>query len=204
VRLGKDFKFPNPVTFMASAKSTIEEAYAGDVIGLYDTGNFKIGDTLTEGENMMFKGIPSFSPEIFKELINRDPMKTKQLEKGIRQLTEEGVAQLFLQEPGTRKIVGTVGELQFEVIKYRLEHEYGAKCDFDTKTFYKACWITSTDEQKLDEFKRIKGQNMVKDKEDNDVFLAPSKFMLEMEQKNYPELTFHFTSEFKVSNLLND
>jgi peptide chain release factor 3 len=159
---------------------------------------------MTEGEVMMYKGIPSFSPEIFQELENLDPMKTKQLEKGIRQLTEEGVAQLFLQEPGTRKIVGTVGELQFEVIKYRLEHEYGAKCDFDTKTFYKACWITSTDEQKLDEFKRIKGQNMVKDKEENDVFLAPSKFMLEMEQKNYPELTFHFTSEFKVSNLLND
>jgi peptide chain release factor 3 len=198
VRLDKDFKYPNPVTFMASAKSTIEEAFAGDVIGLYDTGNFKIGDTLTEGEDMMFKGIPSFSPEIFKELVNKDPMKTKQLEKGIRQLTEEGVAQLFLQEPGTRRIVGTVGELQFEVIKYRLEHEYGAKCEFETKTYYKACWITTEDDTKLEEFKRIKGQNMVKDKEGNDVFLAPSKFMLEMEQKNYPELEFHFTSEFKV------
>jgi peptide chain release factor 3 len=184
---------------MASAKSTIDEAYAGDVIGLYDTGNFKIGDTLTEGEDMMFKGIPSFSPEIFKELINRDPMKTKQLEKGIRQLTEEGVAQLFLQEPGTRKIVGTVGELQFEVIKYRLEHEYGAKCDFETKTFYKACWITTDHPAKLDEFRRIKGQNMVKDKEGNDVFLAPSKFILDMERQNYPELEFHFTSEFKVA-----
>jgi peptide chain release factor 3 len=201
VRLDKDFKYPNPVTFMASAKSTIEEAFAGDVVGLYDTGNFKIGDTLTEGEVMMYKGIPSFSPEIFKELLNRDPMKTKQLEKGIRQLTEEGVAQLFVQEPGTRKIVGTVGELQFEVIKYRLEHEYGAKCEFDTKTYYKACWITTDKQEKLDEFIRIKGQNMVKDKEGNDVFLAPSKFMLEMEQKNYPELEFHFTSEFKVATL---
>ncbi len=198
VRLDKDYKYPNPVTFMASAKSTIDEAFAGDVIGLYDTGNFKIGDTLTEGEVMMYKGIPSFSPEIFKELLNRDPMKTKQLEKGIRQLTEEGVAQLFVQEPGTRRIVGTVGELQFEVIKYRLEHEYGAKCEFDTKTYYKACWITTDNEAKMEEFKRIKGQNMVKDKEGNDVFLAPSKFMLEMEQRNYPELEFHFTSEFKV------
>lgn len=198
VRLDKDYKYPNPVTFLASAKSTIDEAYAGDVIGLYDTGNFKIGDTLTEGEVMMFKGIPSFSPEIFKELVNRDPMKTKQLEKGIRQLTEEGVAQLFLQEPGTRKIVGTVGELQFEVIKYRLEHEYGAKCEFETKSYYKACWITTDHPEKMEEFKRIKGQNMVMDKDGNDVFLAPSKFMLEMEQKNYPELQFHFTSEFKV------
>ncbi len=195
VRLEKEFKYPNPATFLAQAKSTIDEAYPGDVIGLYDTGNFKIGDTLTEGENMMFKGIPSFSPEIFKELVNRDPMKTKQLDKGIRQLTEEGVAQLFLQEPGSRKIVGTVGELQFEVIRYRLENEYGAKCEFEPKSYYKACWITTDTPSKLEEFKRIKGTNMVKDKEDNDVFLAPSKFILEMEQQNFPELTFHFTSE---------
>ncbi|MFM7770117.1 MAG: peptide chain release factor 3, partial [Bacteroidota bacterium] len=196
VRLGKEFKFPNPVTFMAQAKSTIDEAFAGDVVGLYDTGNFKIGDTLTEGEKIMFKGIPSFSPEIFKELINRDPMKAKQLDKGIRQLTEEGVAQVFFQEPGSRKIVGTVGELQFEVINYRLEHEYGAKCTFESKSYFKACWITSTNENKLDEFKRIKGNNIVQDKEGRDVFLAPSQFMLDMEKQNYPELTFHFTSEF--------
>ncbi|MFY7708494.1 MAG: peptide chain release factor 3 [Flavobacteriales bacterium] len=195
VRLDKNFKYPNPATFLAQAKSTVDEAYPGDVIGLYDTGNFKIGDTLTEGEQMMFKGIPSFSPEIFKELVNRDPMKTKQLDKGIRQLTEEGVAQLFLQEPGSRKIVGTVGELQFEVIKYRLENEYGAKCEFETKSFYKACWITTDKPEKLEEFKRIKGTNMVKDKEDNDVFLAPSKFILDMERQNYPDLTFHFTTE---------
>lgn len=197
-RLHKEFKYPNPVTFMASAKSTVEEAYPGDVIGLYDTGNFKIGDTLTEGEEMQYRGIPSFSPEIFKELINKDPMKSKQLDKGIRQLTEEGVAQLFLQEPGSRKVVGTVGELQFEVIKYRLEHEYGAKCDFEAKSFFKACWITTTDDAKLAEFKRIKGNNMVIDKEGHDVYLAPSKFILDMEQSNYPELTFHFTSEFKT------
>ena len=199
-RLAKEFKYPNPVTFMASAKSTVEEAYPGDVIGLYDTGNFKIGDTLTEGENFQYRGIPNFSPEIFKELINKDPMKSKQLDKGIRQLTEEGVAQLFLQEPGSRKVVGTVGELQFEVIKYRLEHEYGAKCDFETKAFYKACWITSTDDAKLGEFKRIKGNNMVIDKEGHDVYLTPSKFILDMEQNNYPELTFHLTSEFKTQN----
>lgn len=200
VRLDKDFKYPNPVTFMAQAKSTVDEAFAGDVIGLYDTGNFKIGDTLTEGETLQFKGIPSFSPEIFMELVNRDPMKTKQLDKGIRQLTEEGVAQVFFQEPGSRKIVGTVGELQFEVIKYRLENEYGAKCDFDPKAYYKACWITTTDDARLAEFKRMKGNNMVVDKEGNDVFLAPSKFMLDLERQNFPELEFHYTSEFKVSS----
>lgn len=196
VRLNKDFKYPNPVTFMAQAKSTIDEAYPGDVIGLYDTGNFKIGDTLTEGEPLMFKGIPSFSPEIFRELVNRDPMKSKQLEKGINQLTEEGVAQLFVQEPGSRRIVGTVGELQFEVIKYRLEHEYGARCEFAAKPYYKACWLTTTEAAKLEEFRRIKRQDIVKDKEGHDVFLAPSKFILDMERNNYPEITFHFTSEF--------
>jgi peptide chain release factor 3 len=182
---------------MASAKNIVEEAYPGDVIGLYDTGNFKIGDTLTEGEQLQFQGIPSFSPEIFKELVNKDPMKSKQLEKGIEQLTDEGVAQLFVREIGNRKIVGTVGELQFEVIQYRLEHEYGAKCEFQPKSYYKACWITG-DPNKLADFKRVKVNDMVKDKDGNDVFLAPSKFILDMEQKNFPELTFHFTSEFKT------
>jgi peptide chain release factor 3 len=198
VRLNKDLKFANPATFLAQAKSVIEEAYPGDVIGLYDTGNFKIGDTLTEGEEMTFRGIPSFSPELFKELVNRDPMKTKQLEKGIEQLTEEGVAQLFTMDIGSRKIVGTVGELQFEVIKYRLEHEYGAKCDFEHKNFYKACWLTSNRPEKIVEFRRIKGNEVVRDKDGNSVYLAPSAFMLRMEQENYPDIEFHFTSEFKT------
>jgi len=197
VRLDKNLKFSNPSSFMASEKSTIDEAYPGDVIGLYDTGNFKIGDTLTEGEKISFKGIPSFSPEIFKELENRDPMKTKQLEKGIRQLTDEGVAQLFVRELGSKKIIGTVGELQFDVIKYRLEHEYGAKCDFRSLNYFKACWLTSDDDSKLNEFIRIKANDIVKDKDGNDVFLAPSAWILKLEQQNYPELNFHFTSEFK-------
>ena len=198
VRIEKKLKFPNPATFLASSKSVVEEAFPGDVIGLYDTGNFKIGDTLTEGEEMMFKGIPSFSPEIFKELVNKDPMKSKQLDKGIRQLTEEGVAQLFYMKSGGRKIVGTVGELQFEVIKYRLENEYGASCLFEPKTYYKACWLTTSDDEKLEEFKRLKGNDIVIDKDGNDVFLSPSEFLLNMERQNFPEIEFHFTSEFKV------
>jgi peptide chain release factor 3 len=198
-RLGKKLRFANPATFMARSKNVIDEAYPGDVVGLYDTGNFKIGDTLTEGEELQFQGIPSFSPEIFKELINKDPMKSKQLEKGIQQLTDEGVAQLFIREAGSRKIVGTVGELQFEVIQYRLEHEYGAKCEFQPKNYYKACWITTDHPEKLEEFKRLKVTDMVTDKDGNDVFLAPSKFLLDMERQNFPELTFHFTSEFKTS-----
>lgn len=201
VRSGKKMRFSNPSSFMASEKTIIEEAFPGDVIGLYDTGNFKIGDTLTEGEEMNFRGMPSFSPEIFKELINKDPLKTKQLEKGISQLTDEGVAQLFVQEPGSRKIIGTVGELQFDVIKYRLEHEYGATCDFNTLKYYKACWITSDNKEKLNEFIRIKTTDMVTDKDLNWVYLAPSAWILKLEQQNYPELTFHTTSEFKLETV---
>jgi peptide chain release factor 3 len=198
VRLEKKIKFANPTSFMAQDKSVIDVAYPGDVIGLYDSGNFKIGDTLNEGEKFMFKGIPSFSPEMFMELENLDPMKSKQLDKGIRQLMDEGVAQLFIQQPGTRKIVGTVGQLQFEVINYRLQHEYGANCRFVPRNFHKACWITTDNETKLEEFKRAKARYLAFDKEENLVFLAETQFLLTMAEQDYPEITFHKTSAFKL------
>lgn len=198
VRLDKKFKFANPTSFMAQDKSIIDEAFPGDVIGLYDTGNFKIGDTLTEGEKMMFKGIPSFSPEIFQELENLDPMKSKQLEKGIRQLTDEGVAQMFVQQPGNRKIVGTVGQLQFEVIAHRLTNEYGASCRFVPRNYHLACWITTDNEEQLKRFIQAKSGNIAKDKDDNYVFLAETPFLLQMAQTDYPDLTFHRTSDFKL------
>lgn len=197
VRLDKNIRFAAPVTFMGQSKDIVEEAYPGDVVGLYDTGNFKIGDTLTEGENFIFKGIPSFSPEIFKELVNNDPMKAKQLDKGIEQLTDEGVAQLFTFEIGNRKVVGTVGELQFDVIQYRLMGEYGAKCSFRPMQIYKAYWITSADAKKIEEFKKRKFNNIAIDKDDNPVFLAESPYTLKQVQENYPEIVFHSTSEFK-------
>jgi peptide chain release factor 3 len=199
VRLDKDVRFSNPYNFMAQDKEVIDEGFPGDVVGLYDTGNFKIGDTLTEGENFFFQGIPAFSPEIFKELINLDPMKSKQLEKGIQQLTDEGVAQLFIQQPGNRKVVGTVGELQFEVIQYRLEHEYSAKCRFDSLPISKACWLTAEDKTKLAEFVRLKGQQIAYDKDQNPVFMAESDWILRMNIQNNPDVKFHFTSEFKTA-----
>lgn len=195
VRIDKDVRFSNPYSFLARSKDTIDDAYPGDVIGLFDTGNFKIGDTLTEGENFYFTGIPTFSPEIFKELVNKDPMKTKQLEKGIQQLTDEGVAQLFTQFGGNKKIIGCVGELQFEVIQYRLLHEYGAACEFRPLPFYKACWLTSKDEKKLEEFLRFKQQNSGEDKDGNPIYLAQSEWFLNTEITNNPDITFHFTSE---------
>ncbi len=200
-RLEKELRFSNPTSFMAQDKTVVDEAFPGDVVGLYDTGNFKIGDTLTEGEKLQFSGIPSFSPEIFKELVNADPMKTKQLEKGIRQLTDEGVAQLFFYRVGNRKIVGTVGELQFEVIQYRLQHEYGASCRFQPMNLYKACWITTEDKTALDKFLRYKANDVVEDKDGNLVFLAQSEWMLKVAREDYPEITFHFNSEFKTQNV---
>ena len=202
VRLNKDIRFTSPATFLGQSKSIIDEAWPGDVIGLYDSGNFKIGDTLTEGVDLNFQGIPSFSPEIFKELVNTDPMKTKQLEKGIKQLTDEGVAQLFTQHNGMRKIVGTVGELQFDVIQHRLEHEYGAKSRFNSMHVFKACWVTSNNEEKLDEFVKFRQHQVATDKDGNIVYLAESQWMLDQMIKNYPEVQFHFTSEFKRAQLV--
>ncbi|MBS1583511.1 MAG: peptide chain release factor 3 [Bacteroidetes bacterium] len=198
VRLDKELRFANPTSFLAAQKNLLEEAWPGDVIGLFDTGNFKIGDTLTSGADFNFRGIPSFSPELFRELVNLDPMRSKQLDKGIRQLTEEGVAQLFTQQPGNKKIVGCVGDLQFDVIRYRLEHEYGAACSFQTIQAFKACWLTSDDETALRAFIRMKAMQIVEDKDGNPVFMAPSAYMLDLERRNNPEIVFHTTSEFKT------
>ena len=195
VRMDKDVRFSNPYSFMARQKDVIEEAFPGDVVGLFDTGNFKIGDTLTEGENFYFTGIPSFSPELFKEVINKDPMKTKQLEKGLLQLTDEGVAQLFTQFGGNKKIIGCVGELQFEVIQYRLLQEYGASAEFRAMPYYKACWITSKDQKKLEDFTRFKTNNIAADKDGHLVYLAQSEWFLNTERQNNPDIEFHFTSE---------
>jgi peptide chain release factor 3 len=195
-RLAKDFKFSNATAFMAQDKEIINEAYPGDIVGLYDTGNLKIGDTLSEKELGMYKGIPSFSPEIFKGVINMNAMKSKQLDKGLRQLMDEGVAQLFTYELGSKRVVGTVGALQFEVIQYRLEHEYGAKCEFSSQKIYKACWIESDDNKKLKEFIDSKYRHIAKDKDGKFVFMAESKSWLQMVQDNFPDIHFHFISEF--------
>jgi peptide chain release factor 3 len=196
VRTGKQLKFSAPTAFMAQKKNVVDEAFPGDIVGLPDTGNFKIGDTVTGGEVLHFKGIPSFSPEMFKYIENTDPMKTKQLEKGIQQLMDEGVAQLFVNQFNGRKIIGTVGQLQFEVIQYRLLHEYGAQCRWEPISLYKACWIESDDTAALEAFKKRKHQFMAIDRDGRDVFLADSNYVLQMAQSDFPKIRFHFTSEF--------
>ena len=199
VRHNKKLKFSSPNAFFAEKKEIVDISYPGDIVGLQDSGNFKIGDTLTEGEILNYKGIPSFSPEHFRYINNADPLKSKQLYKGIDQLMDEGVAQLFTLELNGRKVIGTVGALQYEVIQYRLEHEYGAKCSYENLNVHKACWVKPTDEknEEFAEFKRVKQRFLAKDKRNQLVFLADSKFTLQMTEQKYPSITFHYTSEFE-------
>jgi len=196
VRQNKQLKFSSPTAFMADKKSVIDEAFPGDVVGLHDTGNFKIGDTLTEGEILHFKGIPSFSPELFRYVENADPMKSKQLAKGISQLMDEGVAQMYINKSNGRKIIGTVGALQFEVLQYRLLHEYGASCRYEPLNLYKACWIESDNYEQLDDFRKRKYQFIAEDKHGRELFMADSSYSLQIAQDKFPEIKFHFSSEF--------
>jgi len=198
VRLNKKMKFSSPNAFFAEKKEIVDESFPGDIVGIQDTGNFKIGDTLTEGENLNFKGIPSFSPEHFRYVNNADPLKSKQLYKGLDQLMDEGVAQLFTLDLNGRKIVGTVGALQYEVIQYRLEHEYGAKCSYENIPVHKACWVEPEDpkNEEFKEFKRVKQRFLAKDKQGQLVFLADSAFTIQMTQSKYPTVKLHYTSEF--------
>ena len=199
VRHNKKLKFSSQNAFFAEKKQIVDVYYTGDIIGLHDTGNFKIGDTLTEGELIHYKGVPSFSPEHFRYINNADPMKAKQLFKGIDQLMDEGVAQLFTLNINGRKVIGTVGALQYEVIQYRLEHEYGAKCSYESLNVYKACWVDGrkADQKEMDEFKTVKQRFLAVDKRGQLVFLADSSFSLQMTEQKYPSITFHYTSEFE-------
>ena len=198
VRHNKNMKFSSPNAFFAEKKEIVDESFPGDIVGLHDTGNFKIGDTLTEGENLNFKGVPSFSPEHFRYVNNADPMKSKQLYKGLDQLMDEGVAQLFTLELNGRKVIGTVGALQFEVIQYRLEHEYGAKCTYENLPMHKVCWVEPEDAKNAEyaDFKRVKQRYLATDKQGQLVFLADSAFTIQMTQSKYPSVKLHFTSEF--------
>jgi len=186
VRLNKKMKFSSPNAFFAEKKQIVDESFPGD-------------NTLTEGEILNFKGIPNFSPEHFRYVNNADPLKSKQLHKGLDQLMDEGVAQLFTLDLNGRKIIGTVGALQYEVIQYRLEHEYGAKCSYENLPVHKACWVDPEDPKndEFKEFKRVKQRYLAKDKQGQLVFLADSAFTIQMTQSKYPTVKLHFTSEFK-------
>ncbi len=195
VRLDRQMKFSNPASFMAQSKTLVEEAFPGDVIGLYDSGTFNIGDTLTDGESFMFKGIPRFSPEVFRIVRNVDPFKSKQMAKGIQHLTDEGLAQLFTQDLGNKKVVGVVGELQFDVLKYRLLHEFGASVEFTHMSAYKAFWVKFESKKDVEELLRLRSNFLYQDKNGNLVYIAETQFSLKMVKEKHPELQFLSTIE---------
>lgn len=202
VRLNRQLKFANPASFMAQSKSLLEEAFPGDVIGLYDSGIFNIGDTLTEGESFMFKGVPRFSPEVFRIVRNTDPFKSKQLEKGIQLLTDEGLAQLFTQNLGNKKVVGVVGELQFDVLKYRLLNEYGASVEFMPMPAYKALWVKYDNKDDITELLNIRSHYLYNDKNGNIVLIAETDFALKMAMEKNPKAKFLSSIEHNDQTLL--
>jgi len=194
VASNKMIRCANPTAFMAQEKDIIDVAYPGDIVGLHDTGSLKIGDTLSEGELIQFKGIPHFSPELFRTCINLNPLKTKQLQKGLLQLCEEGVAQLFTLYDG-RKVIGTVGALQFEVIQYRLEHEYGAQCRFDALGFVKACWVVPQVGESLDRLMGARRVQMATDVAGRVVYMAQTRWGLDRDRDEFKEVEFKHVSD---------
>jgi peptide chain release factor 3 len=194
VQSGKVYRCANPTAFMAQSKHIIDVAYPGDIIGLHDTGQLKIGDSLSDGAPVVFTGIPNFSPEIFKRVVITDPLKQKALKKGIQQLTEEGVAQCFTRVLDQQLLVGTVGQLQFEVIQYRLAHEYKAGCQFEAVPFTQARWVSGPDAA-IEALIRNRKPYVARDKHDRLVYLADTKWSVEREISDNPELTFHTSDD---------
>jgi peptide chain release factor 3 len=195
VRSGKEVKLANALTFMASDREIVNTAYPGDVIGIHNHGTISIGDTFSEGESLSFIGIPSFAPELFRRARLRDPLKMKQLQKGLAQLSEEGATQFFRPLMSNDLILGAVGVLQFDVVAYRLKDEYSVDCAFENVTVITARWIHCADEKKLAEFRDKNAMNLAVDAAGELVYLAPSRVNLQLTQERWPGVTFTATRE---------
>ena len=195
VRLAKEVRISDAVTFMAGDRAATEEAWPGDIIGLYNHGSIQIGDTFTEGEVLKFKGVPNFAPELFRRVRPRDPLKTKQLEKGLVQLAEEGASQVFRPLERNDIIVGAVGTLQFDVVAYRLQDEYRADCLYEPSSVYSVRWVSSDDVKKFADFKRKCAENLALDGGGHLAYLAPSRINLQLTQERWPEIRFRDTRE---------
>jgi peptide chain release factor 3 len=195
VRLDKNIKVTDAVTFMAGDRVQATEAFPGDIIGLHNHGTIQIGDVFTEGEVLRFKGIPNFAPELFRRVRVRDPLKSKQLEKGLDQLAEEGASQLF--KPLTRNdlVVGAVGVLQFDLVAYRLQDEYRADCVYEDANIFTARWVSSDDEKKLAEFRRKNEENLALDGGGYLTYLAPTRANLALAEERWPDIVFAKTRE---------
>jgi len=195
VRSGKEVKLANALTFMASERDIVERAYPGDVIGIHNLGTISIGDTFSEGEPLSFTGIPSFAPELFRRARLRDPLKMKQLQKGLAQLSEEGATQFFRPLMSNDLILGAVGVLQFDVVAYRLKDEYSVDCAFENVGVVTARWIRATDEKKLAEFREKNALNLAVDAAGELVYLAPTRVNLQLTQERWPMMVFAATRE---------
>ncbi len=194
-RLGKDVKIPNATIFMAQDRAHVEEAYAGDIIGIHNHGTIKIGDTFTTKEALKFTGIPNFAPELFRRIRLKDPMKRKQLHKGLVQLSEEGAVQVFKTLLGGDYILGAVGVLQFDVTVARLNAEYKVDADYVATDFQIARWVTCEDDKKMSEFRRLFESNLSEDADGFLSYLAPSAWKLNYTEEQWPDITFHKTRE---------
>lgn len=195
VRLKRDIQVQNALTFMAGDREHIEEAYPGDIIGLHNHGTIQIGDTFTQGEELQFIGIPYFAPEIFRRVRLNDPLKLKALQKGLLQLSEEGATQFFRPLNSNELILGAVGVLQFDVVAYRLKHEYNVECKYENVQVSTARWVDSEDKKKLEQFKDHLGHNLALDVGNNLTYLAPTMINLNLTQERWPEISFRLTRE---------
>ncbi|XOZ33483.1 peptide chain release factor 3 [Halomonadaceae bacterium KBTZ08] len=194
-RIGKDVRISDALTFMAGDRDRADDAVAGDIIGLHNHGTIQLGDTFTEGEKDRFTGIPNFAPELFRRIQLRDPMKAKQLQKGLIQLSEEGAVQVFRPVRNNDLIVGAVGTLQFDVVVARLKNEYGVDAVYEPINVATARWITCEDPKKLEEFERKNQDNLALDGSDNLTYIAPTMVNLQLVQERYPDVAFHKTKE---------
>ncbi|MGI9283760.1 MAG: peptide chain release factor 3, partial [Pseudomonadales bacterium] len=195
VRLGKDVKIADAVTFTAGERAHVEEATAGDIIGLHNHGTIQIGDTFTGGEDLKFTGIPNFAPELFRRIRMKDPLKTKQLQKGLQQLSEEGSVQVFMPVRNNDLIVGAVGVLQFEVVAYRLKDEYGVDCIYENINVYSARWVECNDAKMLEDFKKKLHDNIAVDGGGQLSYLAPTRVNLSLTEERWPDVHFRATRE---------
>lgn len=195
VRIGKNISIADAVTFMAGDRERAAEAYAGDIIGLHNHGTIQIGDTFTEGEELNFTGIPHFAPELFKRVRLKDPLKMKQLQKGLQQLAEEGATQLFMPLNNNDLILGAVGTLQFDVVQQRLRDEYKVECIYEPIAVYSARWVHCDDLRKLEEFKRKTGENLAIDGGGFLTYVAPTRVNLSLTEERWPDIRFDNTRE---------
>ncbi len=198
LRINREIRVSNVVTFMASSREQVEEAYAGDIIGLPNHGNMQIGDSFSEGELLQFTGIPYFAPDFFRSVRIRNPIKVKQLHKGLQQLGEEGAVQVFKPVSGGDLILGAVGVLQFDVVASRLMGEYGVDAVFDGTNTTSARWVTCDDKKMLADFEKALSHNVAYDAASNMAYLAPNSVNLKLTQERWPKVVFHTTREHAV------